>query len=430
MDPPPVIPPRPMRPLRLVTPTAPRRAFLPWIVLGVMGATAYYFRDLLLLVGVAFGIAYVLEPLVERLQRRRVPRPLAIGLVLLGVCVAMTLTVVLVLPDIVRQLTELAVVLPNKVRTEWIPWANHGLEHLRQRYHLRIPTTADAWINQLGTRSEIASRSMSMVQSAASASISVLGLVLEGVIVLAMAFYFISDWHRIVAGAMGLVPRRAEGEVRRIVHNVDLALGSYFRGQGLAMLVLGCLFSLGLGALGVPGGVALGIFAGLITFIPYLGFLIAMALAILFASLDGGGLGHVLAVVAYMMFVHVLDITLVTPRILGRSIGLSPVAVIVSLLAGARLLGFTGLVLAIPVASVCTVLMGELVRFYKSTGFYAALPASVEPNEVDVAFVHMTSADAGPEGAVPVVRDITARITHHDGSPREPVAPPPPESLP
>lgn len=418
MDAPPTPAPRPLRPLRLVAPTAPRRAFLPWLALGAMAGLAYYFRDLLLLVGIAFGIAYVLEPLVERLQQLRVPRPLAIGLVLLGVCVAMTLTVVLVLPDIVRQLSELAVVLPNKVRNDWIPWANSGLVHLRQRYHLRIPTTADAWINQLGTRSEIASRSMSMVQSAASASISVLGLMLEGVIVLAMAFYFISDWHRIVAGAMGLVPRRAEGEVRRIVHNVDLALGSYFRGQGLAMLVLGVLFAVGLGALGVPGGVALGIFAGLIAFIPYLGFFIALGLAILFASLDGGGLGHVLAVVAYMMFVHVLDLTVVTPRILGRSIGLSPVAVIVSLLAGARLMGFTGLLLAIPVASVATVLLGELVRFYKSSRFYAALPASVEPNEVDVALVQMDPQEEG--AATPVVRDLTARITHQDGSPRDP----------
>jgi len=420
-----------MRPLRLVTPTAPLRAFLPWIVLAVLGALIYYFRDLLLLVGIAFGIAYVLEPLVERLQGWKIPRPLAIALVLLGVCVAMTLTVVLVVPDIVRQLSELAVVLPNKVRNHWIPWANNGLVHLRQRYHLRIPTTADAWINQLGTRSEIASRSMSMVQSAASASISVLGLMLEGVIVLAMAFYFISDWHRIVAAAMGLVPRRAEGEVRRIARNVDLALGSYFRGQGLAMLVLGSLFCVGLAALGVPGGAALGVFAGLIAFIPYLGFFIALGLAVLFASLDGGGLGHVMAVVAYMMFVHVLDLTLVTPRILGRSIGLSPVAVIVSLLAGAKLMGFTGLLLAIPVASVATVLLGELMRFYKSSRFYAALPASIEPNEVDVAFVQVAPSESGDrDEPMPVVRDLTARITHHDGSPRDPAVPSATESQP
>lgn len=421
MDLPPATVPRPLRPLRLLAPTAPRRAFLPWLALALVGALAYYFRDLLLLVGIAFSIAYVLEPLVERLQGLRVPRPMAIGLVLLGVCVAITLTVVLVLPDIVRQLSELAVVLPNKVRNDWIPWANRGLVHLRQRYHLRIPTTADAWINQLGTRSELASRSISMVQSAASASISVLGILLEGVIVLAMAFYFISDWHRIVSGAMGLVPRRAEAEVRRIAHNVDLALGSYFRGQGLAMLVLGVLFAAGLGALGVPGGVALGVFAGLIAFIPYLGFFIALGLAILFASLDGGGLGHVMAVVAYMMFVHVLDLTLVTPRILGRSIGLSPVAVIVSLLAGARLMGFTGLLLAIPVASVCTVLLSELVRFYKSSRFYAAMPTSVEPHEVDMALVHIDPPEE--RAGTAVVHDVTARVTHQDGSPRNPLAP-------
>lgn len=417
--------PRSPRPLRLVAPTAPRRALLPWIGVALALGLAYYFRDLLGLAAAAFAVAYLLDPLVSRLERLRVPRSLAIVIVLLLIAVVITVLVWFVVPDIVRQVTDLLTSLPRKLRDQWIPSSNRLLASLRQRYHLRIPATADAWLTQAGMRTdEIARRSVEVVQSAAGYSISIIEKLVETVIVSAMAFYLLLDYHRLLDGVLVLVPRRAEHEFSRIAANVNAALGRYVRGQALAMLILGSLFSLGLGALKVPAGVGLGILAGLLSVVPYIGFFIALGLAALLAALDGGS-AACLAVVGYMVFVHIVDITFVTPRILGGSIGLSPVWVILALLAGGKLMGFAGLLAAIPVASVLRVLVGEAVDYYRSTRFYTAMPATeAAVHTVDIAHLDIVDEPPPPPPKPPRAPDLNplSRSTFADGTPEDPNA--------
>jgi len=414
-----------------VAPTAPRRALLPWLVVAVALFLAWYFRDLLSLLGASFAMAYLLDPLVMRLERLRIPRPLAIVLVLTVIGVVFTLTIWFVVPDIVRQLTDLLTSLPRKLRDDWIPWANNLLVSLRQRYRVRIPVTAESWLAQAGVRTdEIARRSLGMVQSAADVSISIIAKVLESVIVAAMAFYLLLDYHRLLDGVSELVPRRAADDFARIATKVNAALGRYVRGQALAMLILGTLFAVGLTALKVPAGAGIGILAGILTVVPYVGFFIALIVSALLALLDGGT-GACLAVIGYMVFVHLVDITFVTPRIVGGSIGLSPVWVILALLAGGKVAGFIGLLAAIPVASVLRVLVGEAVDYYRTTRFYTAMPA---PEGV-VHTVELTPVD-GPDGDFlppppppppPVAGprtmpdfSPTSRHTFADGTPEEP----------
>ena len=420
--------PRSPRPLRLVAPTAPRRALLPWLVAGTALFLAWYFRDLLGLLGAAFAMAYLLDPLVMRLERLRVPRPLAIVLVLAVLGVVFTLTIWFVVPDIVRQLTDLLTSLPRKLRDQWIPWANNLLVSLRQRYRVRIPVTAEAWLAQAGVRTdEIARRSLGMVQSAADVSISIIQKVLESVIVAAMAFYLLLDYHRLLDGVSELVPRRAADDFARIATKVNAALGRYVRGQALAMLILGTLFAVGLTVLKVPAGAGIGILAGVLTVVPYVGFFLALIVSSLLALLDGGS-GACLAVIGYMVFVHLVDITFVTPRIVGGSIGLSPVWVILALLAGGKVAGFIGLLAAIPVASVLRVLVGEAVDYYRTTRFYTAMPAPEGVmHTVEIAHVEPPEVDFAPPPPPPVAGprtmpsfNPTSRHTFADGTPDDP----------
>lgn len=393
------------RPIRLVAHPAGRRGLLPWIALAAVLGIAYYFRELLILLAAAASLAWLLEPLVVRLERKRVPRGIAILTVILGIGVVLAVVGWFVVPGIVEQFSALIASLPTRLRDQWLPAASRGLLYVRQRYHVRIPVSADVWLNQLGVRaSELPRSSMAVVLGAASASVSVIEYVVEAVIVLAMSFYLLSDWNSLLDGVVDLVPRRAEAEFRRIAGRVNESLGRYVRGQFLAMAVLGGLFAVGLEVLGVPGGVGLGVLFGLLTVVPYLGFFLALGLALLLAAIDG----HVslLAVGIFMGMVHVLDITVVTPRILGGSIGLSPVTVIVSLLAGARLMGFTGLLMAIPVASVLRVLISEVLAWYRSTFFYTATPAT-EDDTLDVAVV---------EAHMPVAREAAPARTEPDGT--------------
>ena len=428
--------PRSPRPLRLVAPTAPRRALLPWLAVGVALALAYYFRDLLSLVGAAFALAYLLDPLVLRLERLRVPRSLAIVLVLALIGVVFTLVIWFVVPDIVRQITDLLTSLPRKLRDQWIPAANNLLVSLRQRYRVRIPVTAESWLAQAGMRTdEIARRSLGMVESAADVSISILAKVLESVIVGAMAFYLLLDYHRLLDGVVDLVPRRAKEDFSRVASKVNAALGRYVRAQALAMLILGSLFAVGLTALKVPAGAGIGILAGLLTVVPYVGFFLALAVSALLALLDGGT-GACLAVVGYMVFVHLVDITFVTPRIVGGSIGLSPVWVILALLVGGKVAGFVGLLAAIPVASVLRVLVGEAVDFYRTTRFYTAMPTP-EGAMHTVELSHLEHQLLGGDSELPPAvtvppptpgkfsaslprLDSTSHNTHADGTPDDP----------
>ena len=419
---------RSARPLRLVAPTAPRRALLPWLGLAVALAVAYYFRDLLGLAGAAFALAYLLDPLVLRLERWRMPRTVAILLVLVVMAVVFTLVVWFVVPDIVRQITDLLTSLPRKLRDQWIPAANNLLVSLRQRYRVRIPVTAESWLAQAGVRTdEIARRSLGMVQSAAGVSLSIIEKLLESVIVAAMAFYLLLDYHRLLDGVVDLVPRRAKDDFSRIAAKVNAALGRYVRGQALAMLILGTLFAVGLTALKVPAGAGIGIVAGLLTVVPYVGFFIALAVSALLALLDGGT-GACLAVIGYMVFVHLVDITFVTPRIVGGSIGLSPVWVILALLAGGKVMGFGGLLAAIPVASVLRVLVGEAVDYYRTTRFYTAMPAP-EGAAHRVELTHLEhhlmagEPDLPPPPPVRFTTPLvspTSRRTHADGTPEDP----------
>lgn len=353
----------------------PRFNLLPWLALALVCAVLWYFRGLLMLVGAAVALAWVLSPAVDWLQARRIPRPLAIFVVLVLVGIVATGLLWVAVPDIVEHLTALVGVVPERLQHDWLPRIGRTLLWARRRFHLRIPVTTDAWISQLAERaSSVAQGSLSVVASAANASIVIVETAIELLIVLALSFYTLSSWHSLLTGVEDLVPQRARTRFVTVVKKVDAVLGRFVRGQFLVMSILGTFFAIGLDALHLPAGLGLGIFAGLIAFVPYVGFLFALAIAALLAALDTSGQCSVGAVVGFMIAVHLLDILVVTPRVLGGSIGLSPVVVIVSLLAGGQAFGFVGLLVAVPAAAVLKVLLDELVDWYKSTRFYGAVP--------------------------------------------------------
>lgn len=356
-------------------PETPKRWGLPLVLVGLVVAIGWYFRDLLTLFVLAFAAAYILEPLVELFERRRVPRSIAIVLVFIFVGVVLTAVFSVAIPDIVQRVADLKDIIPAKLQNEWIPGITRGLLYLRHKFHVRIPVTADAWVNQLAQRaSSLAVPSVAVVLGAASASVSVVEFVIEVIIVLALTFYFLLEYKSLKLGAVALIPLRARETVRRVAGKVDDVLGRYVRGQILVMFILGALFAIGLKALGLKGGVGLGILAGMISFIPYLGFFIALGIAAFMAALDVNT--SVLLVVSFMMVVHIVDITTLTPRVLGGSIGLSPIVIILALLAGAKVLGLLGLLVAVPAAAVARVILGELVDYYRGTKFYNEPPTS------------------------------------------------------
>jgi predicted PurR-regulated permease PerM len=345
----------------------PRRTIVPWLVAAVIVGLMVVFRQALTLAFVGFATAYVLAPSVQRVQRYGVPRPLAILLVLMtGTTLVGTVVSVLV-PELIRQTESLMRSVPDwssAIQHRWIPW-------LRQHWHLHIPASTEDAFAQLGLRaSSIAPRIGSLLNDTLTYTLVVLEYIVTGLLVFAVAFYMLLEIDQIVHNGFELVPHRARARVAAIAREVDETLRHFIHGQLLVMAVLGVLFAVGLGALGVPAGWAIGLLAGMISFVPYLGFFVALGLALLMTALAGHGVAQLVAVTGVMSAVHILDLTVITPRILGGRAKLSPVVTMLALVAGGSVFGFVGFLVAIPVASVLRVLLRELVSHYKSTPFF------------------------------------------------------------
>lgn len=347
----------------------PRRTLVPWLVAAVAVALLVIFRQAVTLGFIAFAIAYVIAPSVLRLQRLGIPRPVAILLVLVTATALVAAVVSVLVPELIRQVESLFRSVPDwslAIQRRWIPW-------LRQHLHVRIPHRTEDALAQLGLRaSSIAPRIGSLLNDTLAYTLVVFEYIVTGLIVLALTFYILLEFDAIVQHVFELVPYRARPRVRAIVTEIDQTLRHFVHGQLLVMAILGGLFALGLGVLGVPAGWAIGLFAGMISFVPYLGFFVALGLALFMTLLDGRGVTQLFAVAGVMVAVHLLDLAVITPRVLGGRARLSPAVTILALVAGGSVFGLVGILVAIPIASVLRVLLRELVAYYKTTPFYTS----------------------------------------------------------
>ena len=185
-----------------------------------------------------------------------------------------------------------------------------------------------------------------------------------------LLYYFLLDWARWTQGIKTMIPRRYLETYTRISGNMDTVLGEFLRGQLTVMLVMGLVYGLGLMLVGLESGFAIGMVAGLLVFVPYLGAFTGLLLATMAALLQFGTWQGLLAVWAVFAVGQFLESFIITPKIVGDRIGLSPFWVIFALMAFGSLFGFVGMLLALPLAAVTLVLLREGVAAYMGSRFY------------------------------------------------------------
>ena len=185
-----------------------------------------------------------------------------------------------------------------------------------------------------------------------------------------VAFYMMRDWNDIMAGARAMIPRRVEARVVGLARQCDEVLAAFLRGQLLIMFLLGCIYSTGLFLIGLELALLIGILAGLMSIVPYLGFIVGIAAALLTALFQFQDLMSLVYVALVFGFGQLLEGSVLTPWLVGDRIGLHPVAVIFAVLAGGQLFGFTGILLALPLAAVVMVFVRHLHRSYIASGYY------------------------------------------------------------
>ena len=332
------------------------------LVLGL----AYLLRGVLVPLFLAFLLAYALDPFVDRLESLRVPRPLGAILVMLGILGLVTVMLIYAVPLFVDEVRDASSALPEQIhdlqrRVE--PW-------FATRLHLKLPHSLNDLEKALTERLQTES-AYDTARSFLFGTIGYVGVALSALIVPIFALYLLIDFDRIVARVGQLVPRRFAPPISDVARQIHKTLSGYVRGQLTANIVLAALYATGLRFVDIRLAVPIGVLAGMLAFVPYVGFCIGLLIAMSMAILDWHGLGTLVGVVAVMVGVQVIDAMVITPRIVGRSVGLAPLEVILTMMAAGSLFGFLGVLLAVPLGAVAKILVQRAVKAYLASDFYS-----------------------------------------------------------
>ncbi|WP_333680359.1 AI-2E family transporter [Dyella sp.] len=372
-----------------------------WQMLAIIitiGLLVWLLAPVLMPFAVAAMLAYLSDPLADRLERLGLGRTLAVSIVFVVLILAIAAALLLLVPLIARQVENLVQNFPRYL--EWgrdtaLPWLQAKLHLDPKAFDAeRLVDQIKEHLGSIGTVLGTISRS----------SVSVVAWLTNLVLIPVVWFYLLRDWDRLVAWIDRMLPRSVQPTVEHLARESDAVLGAFVRGQLLVMLALAIYYGVALTLVGISVGPLIGMVAGLLSFVPYLGFITGFAAAIIASLVQHGDWANLLMVVGVFVVGQLLEGYVLVPRLVGEKIGLHPVAVIFAVLAGGYLFGFLGVLLALPAASVILVLLRYLAQRYRLSDLYTekGAPDSVIA-EVDVT-VH-------GDGAAPVT------VTGHSDKP-------------
>ncbi len=348
--------------------TPAQRQTLSWLVIAVVGVLLVWLLAPVLTPFLFAGIlAYILEPAVEKLVKRKVPRVLAVTLVEVAAFVLILSVLLLIVPIVSKELPLLREQLPllaDKLNHTVSPWlAQYGIE-----VALDVASIKTFIVKYLGANVE--DGLTTLLSSARIGGSFLLALIGNAVLIPAVLFYLLMDWPQLITRIDGLVPPRLRGNVRSFMRESDEMLGQYLRGQLLVMVILAVFYSVGLALFRFDLAVPVGVFTGLAVFIPYLGFGLGMLLALVAGVLQFASWYGVIAVAVVYGLGQVIESFFLTPRLVGERIGINPLTVIFALLAFGHLAGFVGVLLALPVCAVLVVASKRVLAWYTGSKLY------------------------------------------------------------
>jgi predicted PurR-regulated permease PerM len=334
---------------------------------------------------VAAVLAYALQPLVRRLQVAlgpRIPAMASVVLVELLAVMAVLGLALLLVPVLVREWPLIQQQLPllmdrlqnsvNPLLTQW--GVNFSLDMGSLKAQLMKYLSAN--------QGDLLDSALSSLKLGGSVAMAVLG---NAVLIPVALFYLLSDWDRVVAKVVELVPPAWRGHYDDFMHECDAVLGQYLRGQLLVMLALAVFYAVGLALFGLELALPIGVFTGLAVFVPYLGFGLGLLLALLAGLLQFVSLKALVMVGVVYGVGQLVESFLLTPRLVGERIGLHPLAVIFALLAFGQLLGFIGVLIALPASAVLLVALRRVRQGYFDSDLYRPQPAARPPEGADAA---------------------------------------------
>lgn len=327
----------------------------------------------------ALLLGWLGDPLVDRLERRGRSRAIAVTLVFLLMTLLLALVLIILVPMIERQIVTLIDSLPQY--RDWLlgtalPWIEQ-----RTGYEIMSWLDTDRMIELIrGHWQQAGGVAATVLAYVSRSGFAILALVINLVLVPILAFYFMRDWDLLVERVAALIPRDHIDTATRLAIETSDSLGGFLRGQFLVMLGQGAIYAVGMSVVGLRLGLLIGMVAGLISFIPYLGATVGILLAVIAAIVQAQGFDWQLIILIGVVFTigQLVESYVLTPRLVGDRIGLHPVAVIFAVLAGGQLFGFLGMLLALPVAAVGNVLLRYAHERYTHSRLYAGETPEIE----------------------------------------------------
>ena len=313
----------------------------------------------------------------------RIPRALGIILLLGLVFVVGGIFLLVTIPGVISDLSEFGEALPRKVEAlteslrRWL--AQLGVEQIPTSLHGLMDTLERSGADTTSMAGRAVAPVASFLETVVGGTVSMVGAAAGALIIPVLAFYLLYDFDRIVAAAADLVPRDLRPFVGDVASEVDEVLSQFVRGQLSVMVILGGLYAVGYSIAGIKLAVVIGILAGLVSFIPYVGSALALVLALVVVALDQQSWVQALWVVGVYSVIQMLEGFVITPKIVGEKVGLSAVWVLIALMVGGELFGFFGVLIALPVAAVGKVFVVRAVAWYKKSEWYLGSHSSHGP---------------------------------------------------
>lgn len=355
------------------------------LITGLIALTIVIGGSVLVPLLVSFALAFMLEPLADWFQRRGHSRSAAVLLTLASAVLLVTLLLVFFLPGIYHQLIESIEKLPLALRAV-AAWAQHLLGFARERLSAEVFARLQAAVADFeNDPSALTSRIGGWLSKGLFGLVSIGSGALGLLIIPFFVYYLLLDMSNLRRIIEEHIPERHRAVGKRLLDEVGEVVRGYVRGRFLMALIMAAIYGTGLLILRVPLWAGIGLIAGFIGIIPYLGVFSGLILALGFAALDGAGLGRLAGVAAVFAVAQVIEDYVLTPRIIGGKLELHPMMVFIALIIAGDLFGLLGLVLAIPVLAVIKVLVRFLDELYLRSGFYLAAAPTTPTGEATAA---------------------------------------------
>ncbi|MDD3182611.1 MAG: AI-2E family transporter [Alphaproteobacteria bacterium] len=367
----------------MTTPIKPTFQARFWMIFFLAFAVIVWaLRPMLLPFVAGVVLAYFLNPGVGRLVALRFPRWVGTIVTLLCFIAAVVLLLLLIVPLVQTQIIALIAALPTHIeilRNKFMPLVYEWLHRLSPQDVEKLREAAGQYAgNAVGLAG-------GLLRNILTKGVAVFDVLTLFIITPVVAYYLLRDWPKVTHTVDMLVPRQQHGLFRRAISEIDRTLSGFLRGQALVCLSLAFIYGVGLTLVGLQYGATIGIIAGVLSFIPYVGSSFGLIVSMVLAFIQFDDATSIILVFAVFMVGQILEGYVLTPKLVGDRVGLHPVWILFALFAGGSLLGFLGVLIAVPVAAIIGVLIRLAISYYKASPLYGArqLKGSSEKKQID-----------------------------------------------